>query len=111
VHYIEHHYGEFHGRQAVYEWIMETMHQSPNDEMTSFPIEWYVIDEGKGWVVCCIQNVMNDPGDGQTHQAPNWTLLKYAGNDTWSYEEDIYSPVEFGKMIGTWAKAKGANAK
>lgn len=111
VHYVEHHYGEFHGRQQVYDWIMETMHTSPNDEMRAFPIEWYVIDEDKGWVVCCIQNVMNDPGDGQTYQAANWTLLKYAGDDRWSYEEDIYSPIEFGKMIGRWAKAKGAAAR
>jgi len=109
VHYIEHHYGEFRGRQAVYDWIMATMHESPNDEMTSFPIEWYVIDEDKGWVITAIWNRMNDPGDGSVHQAINWTLLKYAGDNKWSWEEDIYNPNEFGDMIRGWFRAKKAS--
>jgi hypothetical protein len=102
--YIEHHFGEFKGREAIYEWITKTMAQPPNDQMTSFPIEWYVIDESKGWVVCCIQNVMDD----KVHMAPNWTLLKYAGNNLWSWEEDIYNPLEFGEMIKAWSEAQKA---
>ena len=62
-------------------------------------------------VICAVWNEMDDPGDGSLHREYNWTLLKYVGDDKWSYEEDIYSTVEFGKMIGKWAKAKGANAK
>jgi len=108
--YVEHHYGTFGGREAIKRWINDCMSQPGADEMKWFPIEWYVIDEDKGWVVCCIQNVMNDPGDGKTYQAPNWTLLKYVGDDKWSYEEDIYSPIEFGKMVGRWAKVKEARA-
>jgi hypothetical protein len=103
--YVEHHFGVFHGRQAIYEWITATMHTPPNDEMNAFPIEWYVIDEQKGWVVCKVQNRMRDPGDGSVHQEANWTLLKYAGNNQWSYEEDMYNPLEFGKMIDGWKKA------
>src|SRR5579871_2653972 len=60
--YVEHHYGEFNGREAIFTWISETMKMPPNDEMTSFPIAWYVIDEEKGWVVCCVLNRMRDPG-------------------------------------------------
>jgi uncharacterized protein (TIGR02246 family) len=106
--YVEHHFGKFHGREAIFEWITATMHTPPNDEMNAFPIEWYVIDEEKGWVVCCVQNRMRDPGDGSIHQEGNWTLLKYAGNDQWSYEEDLYNPLEFGKMIEGWFAAKKA---
>jgi uncharacterized protein (TIGR02246 family) len=106
--YIEHHFGEFQGRDAIHEWIEKTMATPPNNEMTSFPIEWYVIDEDKGWVVCCVQNRMTDPGDGTVHQAANWTLLKYAGDGKWSHEEDLYNPNEFLEMIKGWAQAKKA---
>ena len=106
--YVEHHYGVFHGREQIFRWISETMKTAPNDEMTSFPIEWHVTDDEKGWIVCCVQNRMRDPGDGTVHQAANWTLLKYAGDDHWSYEEDLYHPGEFLEMIKGWTRAKDA---
>ena len=104
--YIEHHYGEMHGRQAIYEWIQSTMNEPLAREMTEFPIEWYVIDEQRGWVICQVWNRMKDPGDGRVHQAYNFTLLKYAGDNQWSYEEDIYNPAKFEAMIGEWAAVK-----
>ena len=104
--YVEHHFGEMHGRQAIYDWIQDAMNQPLANEMTQFPIEWYVIDEERGWVVCQVWNRMNDPGDGSVHQAYNFTLLKYAGNNQWSYEEDIYNPNTFEQMIGRWAEVK-----
>jgi uncharacterized protein (TIGR02246 family) len=104
--YIEHHFGEMHGREAIYEWIQNAMAQPLASEMTQFPIEWYVIDEARGWVVCQVWNRMNDPGDGSVHQAYNFTLLKYAGDNQWSYEEDIYNPQKFEAMIGQWAAVK-----
>ena len=30
------------------------MAEFPNNEMTEFPADWYVIDEDKGWVVCAV---------------------------------------------------------
>jgi uncharacterized protein (TIGR02246 family) len=104
--YVEHHLGVMKGRQAILDWITKTMATPPNDQMKEFPVEWYVIDEDKGWVVCCIQNRMVDPGDGRTYEAPNWTLLKYAGDNRWSHEEDIYNPNEFAEMIKAWAAAR-----
>jgi hypothetical protein len=79
-------------------------------EMTSFPIEWYVIDEDKGWIICSVANVMQEPGDGTDHRESNWTLLEYAGNGQFSYEEDMYNPTEFGEMIKGYLKAKKAVA-
>ncbi len=107
VTYIEHHFGEMHGRQVILDWITETMRTPPNDSMSEFPIEWHVADDERGWVVFCAQNRMQDPGDGSVHQAPSWSLIKYAGNGLWSYEEDLYNPNEFVEMIGAWAQAKG----
>ena len=104
--YIEHLYGTMGGREAIRRWIVETMGTYPGSEMPHFPIEWYVIDEDRGWVVCQVWNRMADPGDGSLHQQYNFSLLKYAGDLQWSYEEDIYNPAAFGTMVATWEKAK-----
>ena len=104
--YYEHHYGKMKGRKAIYEWIQSTMTEPLFADMNNFPVEWYVIDEEKGWVLCSVRNVMDDPGDGSNHEEYNWTLLHYAGDGLFSYEEDMYNPVEFGEMIKGWLKAK-----
>jgi hypothetical protein len=82
------------------------MAEPPNHDMKYFPVEWYIIDEEKGWVVAQIWNRMVDPGDGSCHQAYNFTLLKYAGRGLWAYEEDIYNPQPFQDMIRGWFAAK-----
>ena len=51
-----------------------------------------------------------DPGDGSLHREYNWTMLHYAGNGLFSYEEDMYNPAEFGTMIQGWLEAKKAAA-
>ena len=104
--YVEHHYGTFGGREAIYNWIQSTMSEPVNRDMRYFPMEWYMIDEERGWVVCQVWNRMIDPGDGSLHQQYNFTLLKYAGNMQWSYEEDIYNPEHFKAMVGGWMKRK-----
>lgn len=110
--YIEHHYGEFGGREAIYNWIQSAMDEPINRNMRFFPIDWYTIDEEKGWVICKVWNRMIDPGDGSIHQEYNLTILRYAGNMKWSYEEDVYNPAHFGKMIQGWmARKKELEAK
>ena len=104
--YIEHHYGEFGGREAIYNWIQKTMSEPINQEMRYFPIDWYTIDEDRGWIVAKVWNRMVDPGDGSIHQEHNITILHYAGNMKWSYEEDVYNPAFFGKMIKGWMDRK-----
>ncbi|MCH7789172.1 MAG: nuclear transport factor 2 family protein [Acidobacteria bacterium] len=106
--YKEHLYGEMGGREAIRRWITKTMAEYPNNEMHFFPIEWYIIDEERGWVVCQVWNRMADPGDGSLHQEYNFTLLKYAGDNRWSYEEDIYNPHGFGTMVEGYLATKQA---
>src|SRR5262249_7773730 len=48
--YIEHLYGTMGGREAIHRWISHTMSQPINRDMRFFPVEWYMIDEEKGWV-------------------------------------------------------------
>jgi hypothetical protein len=97
--YIEHHFGTFAGREAIRRWISTTMGAFPNNEMKYFPIEWYVIDEERGWIIAQVWNRFMDPGDGSPHQAYNFTLLKYAGNGQFSWEEDVYNPARFEPMV------------
>lgn len=104
--YIEHHYGTIGGREAIYNWIQSTMDEWPNNEMIYFPIDWYTIDEDKGWVIARVLNRFADPGDGSIHQEANITILHYAGNGKWKYEEDVYNPQHFGEMVKGYLRRK-----
>ena len=104
--YIEHLFGTFGGREAIRNWISSTMAEYPHCEMKYFPVEWYIIDEERGWVVYQVWNRMVDPGDGSLHQSYNYSLLKYAGHGLWSFEEDIYNPKPFQDMIRGWLATK-----
>ena len=104
--YVEHHYGTMGGREAIYNWIQKTMSEPINRDMRYFPVEWYMIDEERGWIVAKVWNRMIDPGDGSLHQQYNITILHYAGNMKWSYEEDIYNPAHFATAVKGWIDRK-----
>ena len=104
--YVEHLFGRMEGREAIREWITRVMAKWPGNEMNAFPIGWYIVDEARGWIACEIKNRMRDPGDGSIHEETNLTLLKYAGNNLWSYEEDAYNPNRFVEMIQGWSAVK-----
>ncbi len=109
--YYEHHYGKMQGREAIFSWIQSTMSEPLFSDMTEFPMDWHMVDEERGWIMCQVANVMNDPGDGSDHREYNWTLLHYAGNGQFSYEEDMYNPAEFGEMVKNWLDVKKKVAK
>ena len=75
------------------------MAEWPNSEMKSFPHAWCVCDEERGWWVCRIENRFEDPGDGEVYEEHNITVLHYAGDNQWSYEEDAYNPANFGETV------------
>ena len=75
------------------------MNVFPGSEMPLYPTSWYSIDTDRGWVFCEFLNRMRDPGDGSIHQAANLSVMKYAGDDLWSYEEDAYNPMNFLPMV------------
>ena len=87
------------GRETIRNWIVSTMNMFPGSEMPTFPCEWYAIDDELGWVIARIPNRMKDPGDGSIHESPVITVLKYAGDGKWSYEEDAYNPMNFLVMV------------
>ena len=102
--YREHAYGDFSGREEIRHWIVETMTTFPGSEMPRFPIEWHVVDEERGRIVCEVWNDLADPGDGERHGASNITILTYAGDGLWSCEEDVYNPATFLRATRRWAK-------
>ena len=97
--YNEHTYGKMAGRERIREWIVSTMDVFPGSEMPFYPVSWYSIDVEKGWVITEIMNRMKDPGDGTVIERPCITILKYAGEGRWSYEEDAYNPMNFLPMV------------
>lgn len=109
--YNEHAYGRMHGRAAIAEWAVRTMTTFPGNAMIAFPVSWAVFDEERGWIVCEIQNVMPDPGDGSVHQSPNLTILHYAGGNLFRYEEDVYNPARFLTMVAGWARIADAHGR
>jgi len=109
--YNEHAYGRFAGRPAIAAWAVRTMTAFPGNAMVGFPMAWSVLDADRGWVVCEVQNVMADPGDGSVHQSPNLTILHYAGERLFSYEEDVYNPARFLEMVAGWAAVAQAHGR
>jgi ketosteroid isomerase-like protein len=88
--YVEHEYGVFEGREAIREWIVATMASVSG---MSFPHDWYVIDGNRVIMYCW--NIFV-PLEGMTgeYKFPVVTILEYAGNGQWSYEEDVYNAKE-----------------
>lgn len=101
--YLEHHYGTFHGREAVRAWIVEVMAPFPH---MRFPQDWIAYDEENDAVVLGIQNVLDH--EGVAYGFPNVTRLVYAGNGLFSLEEDVYNPArDAGRVVGEYLKAGG----
>ncbi len=104
--YVEHAYGNFEGREAIRVWITKTMTADfPGTEMPHFPIEWYVVDEERGRIICEVFNQLADLGDGKRHGASNITILTYAGDNQWSSEEDVYNPMTFLRAVRRYCRA------
>lgn len=103
AHYREHHYGYFRSKGEIMAWINEVMQPFPSME---FPPTFALIDGNR--VSALIPNILPPPPgvDGYFGFDVN-TILHYAGNGQWSYEEDVYSPGEAQGAIGRWIAAGG----
>ncbi len=107
AHYIEHAYGEMHGRAAIEEWIVKVMAPFPT---MAFPQDWWVLDEAREAIVFCCQNTFPEPfrSDGSPYAFPNWTRIEYGGAGLWKSEEDIYNPQrDAPRVFKEWLRAGG----
>ena len=117
--YIEQNLGTWGGRDAVVRNMSAVMHLTGDAALAEetaetgvqsdpwvlcnqYPCEAHIIDVERGWVWALIWNRMDDPGDGSIHQSQCFNLFKYAGDGKFSYEEDLYNPDEFIKMMAAW---------
>lgn len=105
--WVEHHLGTFKGREAIRKAICKVMIPVP---MMEFPVEWRVIEGNR--VVYYPWQVMPDPtGGNEVYRFGCVTILEYAGDGLWSYQEDLYNPTEGADTIGRWLAAGGELAK
>jgi uncharacterized protein (TIGR02246 family) len=104
--YVEHVFGQMHGREEVRNWIVPLMMSYPNDQMVRYSHDWALFDEENGRAVFCARTHMADPGDGSEHSATSWTRLDYAGAGLFWREEDIYNLANFVTLIEGWQEAK-----
>jgi len=107
AHYVEHAYGEMHGREAIREWITKVMAPYP---LMTFPQDWVAFDEEQGAVVFQCQNEFPAPfaPDGTPFGFPTWTRLVYGRDGLWQAEEDCYNPArDAPRVFKDWVAAGG----
>lgn len=101
--YLEHCLGEYHGPDQIREWILSAM--DPVACMT-FSVDWAILQPP--YLAFNIWNHMPDPAGGDARFSfSNLTLLTYAGNGKWSWEEDFYAPDGAGTTVMAWYRAGG----
>ena len=102
--WVEHHLGRFEGREAIRRAITEVMAMAP--PTMRFPVEWVVVDGSR--VVYYPWQVLPHPtGTGDDFRFGCVTILDYAGDGQFSYQEDVYNPKEGEKVFGEWIAAGG----
>ena len=100
---MEHELGTFNGREAIRAGIKKVMATAP--EMV-FPVEWHMIEGNR--VVFYPWQVFPDPTGGDAvYRFGCITIIEYAGDGLWSYQEDIYNPREGEKVVARWLAAGG----
>ncbi len=103
AHYREHHYGYFSSGAEIRAWIKSVMQPFPTME---FPPSFALIDGNR--VSALIPNILPAPeGDDGYYGFDVNTILHYAGNGKWSFEEDVYSPTEAQDTVNRWIAAGG----
>ncbi|HPG24708.1 MAG: nuclear transport factor 2 family protein [Spirochaetaceae bacterium] len=105
--WVEHHLGTFQGRTAIRKAILEVMAPVP---MMVFPVAWHVIEGNR--VVYYPWQILPDPAGGDAvYRFGCVTILEYAGDGLFSYQEDLYNPREAADVMKRWLAAGGRFAK
>jgi len=101
--WVEHHFGTQRGREEIRRVICEVMKPVP---MMTFPVDWHMVEGAR--VVSYIWQQMPDPkGGDEIYLFGNITVLQYAGDGLWSFQEDLYNPNEATDMMKRWLAAGG----
>ena len=96
--WVEHHLGTFRGREEIRKGIVSVMSQSPPME---FPVEWVQIEGNR--LVYYPWQVFKDPaGKGRDYRFGCVSVMEYAGDGLWSFQEDLYNPREAEQVLKRW---------
>jgi SnoaL-like protein len=102
--WVEHHLGTFRGREEIRKGIVSVMSQSPPME---FPVEWLQI-EGNRLVYYPWQVFKSPAGrEGVVYRFGCVSVMEYAGDNLWSYQEDLYNPREAEQVLKRWIQDGG----
>lgn len=105
--WLEHHLGTQVGREQIRKTIVEVMRPVP---MMEFPVEWHLIEGNR--VVFYPWQVFPDPtGGDEVFRFGCVTIMEYAGDGLFSFQEDIYNPREGEEVVKRWLAAGGKFAK
>ena len=105
VTYVEQQVGEWGGRPAAVREMAALMHQTEGTPwvwVNQYPVKSWIVDADRGWVWSQIWNRMEDPGNGKVFQENCLTMLRYDGRGLFNYEEDLYNPHAYVKMVERW---------
>lgn len=100
--YIEHVLGNLRGREAIRAWIKPIMAQF-GELYTAY--EWHMVDPATGRVCVYMQNRRDHPSGSGTIDFPGITILHYAGNGRFDYEEDFWAVPQAQKANEAYAAA------
>jgi uncharacterized protein (TIGR02246 family) len=92
--YVEHASGVMRGPEAIRAWVEGATGGQPMDLVAE--VTWRLIDNDL-CVVYCRQG-FPAPDGGSPFQFVAMVVLCYAGDGKWCYEEDVYNPMEAGRV-------------
>lgn len=106
--FIDPAWGRVEGIAAIREFLVESM---VGLEDWSFPHEWTAVD-GDRLVARWWNRLPGQRPDGSYYQAPGISIMVYAGDGKFSYEEDLLNMVHVGELLreSGWKPPAGLNA-
>lgn len=106
AHYVDDIDEDRKSREEIRAWLNGKFDSPVGAAVRTFVTKWFIVDEDRGWVIAEFDNIFDDPGDGQVYSFRNYTLMKYAGDFKWSFQEDQYNPEKMMEAGLGWMKAK-----
>jgi hypothetical protein len=100
--YVEHVLGTLRGREAVRKWITPIMEEYC-ELYTAY--EWHVVDPESDRIVVYMQNRRDHPSGTGVIDFPGVTILHYAGDGLFDFEEDFWAVPDGQKTISEYATA------
>ncbi len=106
--FIDPAWGRVEGIAAIREFLVESM---LGLDGWSFPHEWTAVD-GDRLVARWWNRLPGQRPDGSYYQAPGISIMVYAGDGKFSYEEDLLNMVHVGELFreSGWKPPAGFNA-